>query len=372
MGARRTPTHPACQEAARQPSSSPPDRVDLSGAHRPRRMRAMLPLPPFEYHAPRTLPEALRILRDHPGDAMPMAGGTDLLPNLKHGLYGARHVVGLRGLEELRGVRERPDGSLALGALTSIAEISRHPLVRARLPSLAAAASQVAGPQLREMGTLGGNLCLDTRCVYINQTHFWRQALGYCLKKDGTVCHVVQGGQRCVAAASNDTAPALWSLGARVRLASAAGERELPLRELYVADGVRNSVRREDEILVEAIVPPLPEGLRAGFSKLRMRAAIDFPALSVAVALFAPAGKVERLSLVVSALAARPHEVRGLERLTGRPWGPELLREAGELAQRQCHPLTNINVDPEWRRAVLPAYVRKAFESAGALPGKSP
>ncbi|MHB1843411.1 MAG: FAD binding domain-containing protein [Deltaproteobacteria bacterium] len=324
----------------------------------------MLPLPPFELHAPTTLSEALRILQEHPGDALPMAGGTDLLPNLKHGLYDAGHVVGLRAIRELRGVRERPDGSISLGALTSIAELATNPVVRSRLPSLALAASQVAGPQLREMGTLGGNLCLDTRCVYVNQTHFWREALGFCLKKDGTACHVVAGGQRCVAAASNDTAPALWSLGARVRLASAAGERELPLSAFYVADGIRNTVRRPDEILVEAIVPRLSGELRMGFSKLRMRAAIDFPALSVGAAFGLNGEVVSSLSVVVSALAARPHEVRGLERLIGRPFGPELVREVGLSAQKQCHPLTNINVDPEWRRAVLPVYVRKAFEAA--------
>ncbi|HUB09283.1 MAG TPA: FAD binding domain-containing protein [Myxococcales bacterium] len=327
----------------------------------------MLTLPPFEHHAPRTLAEALRILGEHRGDALPMAGGTDLVPNLKHRLYDARHVVSLRGLPELRALREEADGTIVLGALTGIAELTRAPLVRAKLPSLVQAAAQVAGPQLREMGTLGGNLCLDTRCVYINQTHFWRQALGYCLKKDGTACHVVAGGKRCVAAASNDTAPVLLSLGARVKLASPRGERVLPLSELYVADGVRNTVREPDEILVEARVPPRPAGLAAGYAKLRVRAAIDYPALSVAVALLREEERVTKLSVVVSALAARPHEVRGLDRFLGKRWGRGLADEIGAHAQKQCHPLTNINVDPDWRRQVLPVYVRRAFAAAGAL-----
>jgi 4-hydroxybenzoyl-CoA reductase subunit beta len=329
---------------------------------------AMLTLPSFEHHAPTSLEEALRILADHPGDSMPMAGGTDLIPNLKHRLYDVRHVVSLKKLAELRGLREAPDGALTLGALTPIAELARSALVREKLPSLAQAASEIAGPQLREMGTLGGNLCLDTRCVYINQTHFWRKALGYCLKKDGTVCHVVAGGKNCVAAASNDTAPVLLSLGATVRLASPRGDRTLPLAELYLTDGIRNNARAPDEILVEATVPPRPAGLRAGYAKLRTRAAIDYPALSVAVALLVGSGdKVERLSVVVSALAARPHAVRGLDKLLGKRFGRTLVDEIGALAQKQCHPLTNINVDPEWRREVLPVYVRRAFQAAGAL-----
>ena len=328
----------------------------------------MLTLPPFEYHAPTGLPEALRLLRDHPGDALVIAGGTDLIPNLKHRLYDAHHVIGLRQIEELQGLSEEADGALSLGALTSIAELARSPLIRERLPSLAQAASQIAGPQLREMGTLGGNLCLDTRCVYINQSHFWRQALGYCLKKDGSVCHVVAGGRRCVAAASNDTAPVLLSLGASVRLASADGERTVSLADFYLTDGIRNTVRRPDEILVAARIPAPAKGLRMGYAKLRLRAAIDFPALSVAVALLtSEGGLIERLSVVVSALAARPHALRGLDPLLGRRWGRDVADEIGLLAHKQCHPLSNINVDPEWRRELLPVYVRRAFEAAGAL-----
>jgi len=330
----------------------------------------MLTLPSFEYHAPTSIKEALRILQDHPGDALLMAGGTDLLPNLKHRLATPGHVVGLRSVAELRGIAEQPDGSLRLGALTSIAELARNPLIASRLPSLAEAASQVAGPQLREMGTLGGNLCLDTRCVYINQTYFWRKALGFCLKKDGTVCHVVAGGRNCVAAASNDTAPVLLTLGAVLGLVSPEGERALPLDQFYVTDGIYNKVLRPGEILRDVHVPKLPADLKAGYVKLRMRAAIDFPALSVAVALrVGPDEKVAQISVVVSALAARPHTVRGLEKVAmGKRWDRTLVDAIGADAQRQCHPLTNLNVDPDWRKEVLPVYVRKAFEAAGALP----
>jgi 4-hydroxybenzoyl-CoA reductase subunit beta len=330
----------------------------------------MLTLPSFEYHAPTSIKEALRILQDHPGDALLMAGGTDLLPNLKHRLATPGHVVGLRAVAELRGITEEKDGGLRLGALTPIAELARNPLVAARLPSLAEAAAQVAGPQLREMGTLGGNLCLDTRCVYINQTYFWRKALGFCLKKDGTVCHVVAGGKNCVAAASNDTAPVLLTLGAVLGLVSPEGERTLPLGEFYVTDGINNKALRPGEILRDVRVPRLPADLKAGYSKLRMRAAIDFPALSVAVALRIGADeRVAQIAVVVSALAARPHSVRGLDKLAvGQRWSRTLVDQIGAAAQKQCHPLTNLNVDPEWRHEVLPVYLRKAFKAAGALP----
>src|SRR5215469_13797965 len=228
----------------------------------------MLTLPPFEYHAPTTLDEAISLLERFRGRVKVIAGGTDLLPNMKHRLFTPPHLVALREIEGLDSIGE-DDGMIHLGAMSTIARLAEDPLVKSRLPSLADAASQIAGPQLREMGTLGGNLCLDTRCVYYNQTYFWRKALGFCLKKDGTVCHVVQGGQRCVAAASNDTVPVLMTLNARVRALGSNGLREIPIAELYVPDGIVNTVLAPEELVVEVRVPR-PEGrLMAGYQKLR-------------------------------------------------------------------------------------------------------
>jgi 4-hydroxybenzoyl-CoA reductase subunit beta len=222
------------------------------------------------------------------------------------------------------------------------------------------------------MGTLGGNLCLDTRCVYYNQTYFWRQALGFCLKKDGTVCHVVKAGKKCVAAASNDTAPVLMTLGARVRLHGPRGARELALRDFYVADGIANTVLAPGEILAEVIVPRPDPAVRMGYQKLRIRAAIDYPALSVAAAVKLGQGaKVEWLHLVVSALGARPHWVNVPEAARGRVLDAALIAEVGALAKRQCHPLTNINVDPGWRRELLPVLVRKALEGPRLTSAKA-
>ena len=327
----------------------------------------MMTLPAVDVLRPRTVAEAVAQLAAHPG-ARVLAGGTDIVPNLKYGMYETQHLVALRGLsEELRYVRAAPDGELRLGALCTIDQLARDATVRTRLPGLAEACAQIAGPQLRRMGTLGGNLCLDTRCVYVNQTYFWRSALGFCLKKDGTACHVVARGQRCVAAASNDTAPVLLALGASVRTASPRGERLLPLEQFYVQDGVHNTVLEADELLVEVRLPAGASSLRQAFHKLRMRAAIDFPALNLAVALGIEQGALRSVWLCVSALAARPALVKGLDELVGRPADLRLADELGRRAHKQCRPLTNIGIDPEWRREVLPVLVRRTVRRALAL-----
>jgi 4-hydroxybenzoyl-CoA reductase subunit beta len=319
----------------------------------------MLTLPPFEYHAPSSVDEALVLLSQHRGQVKVVAGGTDLIPNMKHRLFTPAHVVGLRGISGLDEIRLDP-GFLRLGAMCTIAQLARDPLVRAFVPSLAMAASQIAGPQLREMGTLGGNLCLDTRCVYYNQTYFWRKALGFCLKKDGTACYVVPGGRRCVAAASNDTAPVLMTLGATVRVSGPQGARDIPILDFYLTDGIANTVVAPDELVLEVLLPA-EHGLVAGYQKLRIRASIDYPALTIAVAAKLDLlQRIEWIRLVISSLGARPHFVKRLDELRGRFLDDELIAELAQRAYKQCHPLTNINVDPDWRREVIPVYVRRA------------
>ncbi len=318
----------------------------------------MMTLPELTVLRPASVAEAVEALRANPGARL-LAGGTDVVPNLKYGMYDTQHLVALRGLSrELRYVREDASG-FRLGALCTIHELAHDAVVKARLPALGEACAQIAGPQLRRMGTLGGNLCLDTRCVYINQSYFWRSALGFCLKKDGSVCHVVAGGKRCVAAASNDTAPVLLALDASVRLVSPRGERVVPLRDFYVADGTHNTVLESDELLVEVQVPASAAYMRQAFAKLRTRAAIDFPALNLAVALELDGKSVRSLSLAVGALASRPASIKGLDDLRGRPADARLAEELGRRAHKQCKPLTNIGVDPEWRRDVLPVLVRR-------------
>jgi len=331
----------------------------------------MLRLPPYRYHRPATVDEAVALLAEHAGDVMAVAGGTDLIPNMKHRLFEPGHLVALKGIEELKGIREE-DGWLRIGAAETLAGLAADPTVGARLPALAEAAGNVAGPQLRNMGTLGGNLCLDTRCTYYNQTAFWRGALGYCLKKDGTVCHVTRTGKKCVAAHAADTPPVLMVLDAVVVLAGAGGRREIPVRDFFVADGVWNTRRDPGEIVTEVRIPPTSERSRSGYAKLRQRQSIDFPLLTVAVgAELDEDGTVHGLRGVVTALGSRPRELTGWGELAeGRRIDEEVAAELAERAHAQCHPLENIVVDPEWRRAMVPVYVRRALGrlADGSLP----
>jgi 4-hydroxybenzoyl-CoA reductase subunit beta len=323
----------------------------------------VLRLHEYEYHRPRTLAEAAALLAAHPGRARLIAGGTDLMPNMKHGLFTPAHVIALRQIDELHGI-DVADGELRIGAAQSLASVARHPLVRQHAASLARAAGSVAGPQLRNMGTIGGNLCLDTRCTYYNQTHFWRNALGYCLKKDGDVCHVTKVGRKCVAAQSADTVPVLLTLGAHVDLVSAEAERTVPVADFFVADGIENTLRGWNEIVTRVRIPLVEPAPRTSFQKLRQRGAIDFPLLNVAAAVrFGEGDVVDSISIVVSALGARPRALTGLDRLAvGRPLDAAVMDAIAERAFQQCHPLTNIIVDPEWRRAMVPVYVRRALD----------
>ncbi len=323
----------------------------------------MLRLPPYRYHRPRSLDEAVDLLGEHRGDALPIAGGTDLVPNLKHRLFEPGHLVALKGVDALRGIEVR-DGELVIGAAESLTAVASHPQVRQWFPALADAAAHVAGPQLRNAGTLGGNLCLDTRCTYYNQTAFWRGALGYCLKKDGDVCHVTRVGKKCVAAHSADTPPVLMTLGAVADVRGPDGEREISVDDFFVADGIWNRRLERDEIVTRVRVPAPAEGLRTAYAKLRQRGSIDFPLLTVAVAAELEGdGTVRELRGVVTALGSRPRTLAGWDDLArGRKLDDEELVEAlAERAHAQCHPLENIIVDTDWRRAMVPVYVRRAL-----------
>jgi 4-hydroxybenzoyl-CoA reductase subunit beta len=324
----------------------------------------MLPLPSFQLHHPATLQETLSLLAAHP-DARLIAGGTDLLPNLKHRLLEPPHLVSVRGLSpELARVERLNDGSLRVGALCTLAQVRDDATILASAAALAQAAGHVAGPQLQNMGTLGGNVMLDTRCVYYNQTLFWRQALGYCLKKDGSACHVVKGGKNCVAAHSSDTAPALLALGASVAFASPRGERVVPLKDLYQTPGDDHLRCQRDEVLTHVLIPPQPAGARSGYMKLRVRQAIDFPALNVAATLSTDAdGRCASMTLFVSALGAVPKDLSALAKpYIGQPLDAAAKEALGEEARRKCVPLSSIHVDPAWRRAMVPVLVQRLLD----------
>ena len=323
----------------------------------------MLTLPRFEWREPRTVEETLALLSDRPGETLLVAGGTDAVPNLKHRLHEPRRVVHLGRVDELRFLREDSEG-LQLGPRLTLAELAADLRVRRDFPSLAKAAGLVAGPQLRAMGTIGGNLCLDTRCTYYNQTYFWREALGFCLKKDGVHCHVVPQGKRCVAAHSSDVAPVLISLDARVEIAGPRGRRTLRVDEFFVGDGVHNNVLAPTELVTRITVPTASRGLKSGYQKLRVRRAIDFPMLSVAFAARLDVVCSEA-RLVVSALAAKPRSIGGLERLVvGKPLDAGTIDAVAQAAYQQCRPQTSVPYDADWRHEMVPVTVRRAIREA--------
>jgi len=327
----------------------------------------MLRLHPYEYHRPRALDEALDLLSAHGDDAMPIAGGTDLVPNMKHKLFTPGHLVSLRRLPELLGV-ERRNGDVRIGAAESLASVADHPDVAGALPSLARACGEISGPQLRRMGTIGGNLCLDTRCTYYNQTQFWREALGFCLKKDGDDCHVVKGGTRCVAAHSADGATALMTLDATLEIAGPDGRRRVAIENFFTSDGVWNRRMERDEILVAIRVPvPAPDA-RFSFQKLRIRGAIDFPLMNLAAATrFDDAGRITGLRMVLSGMGAYPRTIGKLEEAAmGNRLDDQVIEAIAHQAFRQSHPLSNIPVDTDWRREMVPVLVRRALVEMSA------
>ena len=327
----------------------------------------MLRLHPYEYHRPSTVDEALGLLAEHQDDAMPIAGGTDLVPNMKHKLFTPGHLVALKGIGEMHGIEEE-DGGVRIGACETLDDVAADPLIRERLPSLADACSEISGPQLRRMGTIGGNLCLDTRCTYYNQTYFWRKSLGFCLKKDGDECHVIPGGTRCVAAHSADTPPVLMTLDAVAEIAGPDGRREVAITDFFTSDGVWNRKMEPGELVVAIRVPDPEPGTRAAFRKLRQRDAIDFPILNMAVtARLADDGTVEAMRMVVSALGSYPRQIGKLEEAAvGNRLTPGVIEAVAKQAERQCHPLENIIVDPEWRGAMVPVLAKRALrEIAG-------
>ena len=319
----------------------------------------MMRLPWFDFRAPRTLDEAARILAGEGPQAMLIAGGTDLVPNMKRRQQTPKTLVSLRRVAVLKTLSNGT--GLKLGAGLSLTEIVASDKVRAAYTGLYQAAAQVATVHLRNMGTLGGNLCLDTRCTYLNQNYEWRKAIDFCMKKDGDICWVATASKRCLAVSSTDTAPALIALGAKVKLVCAQGEREVLLADLYNNDGIDYIARRADEILTEVVLPPA-EGWKSAYWKLRRRGAFDFPVLGVAAALkLAPDGTVEAARIALGAVSSRPLATRAGESLIGGKLTDEAIAKAGRLAQNVAKPMDNTDLDIYWRKDVVSNFVGYAL-----------
>jgi 4-hydroxybenzoyl-CoA reductase subunit beta len=321
----------------------------------------MMRLPPFRFYSPASISEAAKILADEGPEARLLAGGTALLPNMKRGQQKPKTLVSLRRIESLR---QFSNGSgLTLGAGLTLTNIVENETIREHYSGLWQAASQVASPQLRNMGTIGGNICLDTRCNFYDQSEDWRKAINYCLKKDGEICWVVTKSKTCRAVSSTDTAPALISLGARVRLVSAKGERVIDLKDFYRDDGTDYMVRRPDEILTEIILDPM-NGWRSTYQKLRRRGSIDFPILSVAAAIRTDkSGIIEEAQIVLGAVASRPLvSSETSDFLIGRKLDQDVIEEAGRIAARPVKPVNNTDLDALWRKKMIPVYVHHALQ----------
>jgi 4-hydroxybenzoyl-CoA reductase subunit beta len=310
----------------------------------------MLRLPWFEHRAPRSVAEAAKILAGEGPRAMLIAGGTDLLPNMKRRHQAPQVLVSLQKIDQLRTL----DGTF--GAGLTLSEIAQHEKTPAALRQ---AAIQVATPHIRNMGTLGGNLCLDTRCNYYNQTYEWRKAIDFCLKKDGKICWVATASKRCVAVSSTDTAPALIALNASVKLISEKGEREIPVAALYQNDGIDYLSRTPDEILTEVRVPG---AWKSTYWKLRRRGSFDFPILGVAVALQLDSEIIREARIALGAVASRPFLVeKAGEYLRGRKLTDEVIAGAAELVANRAKPMDNTDMDLYWRKEVADDFATYAL-----------
>jgi 4-hydroxybenzoyl-CoA reductase subunit beta len=328
----------------------------------------MLRLPPFTYYAPKTVEEAVRILADYGPEAMPVAGGTDLYPNMKRRQFEPKVLVGLRQIRELNHISGNPETGLTIGACVTLSRLSRHPVVTSAYHGLARAAGLVANPQIQNVGTIGGNLCVDTRCNYYDQTLAWRDALGYCLKKDGCVCPVAPGGSRCWAVTSTDTAPVMISLRASVRLIGPCGERVIPVNDLYRDDGIQYLTKERDEILTEVLVPPV-DGMKTTYWKLRRRGSFDFPVLGVAIALQEEEGKCRDVRIVIGGVNSRPTEIKEAgEILIGEKCTPEVIERAAEAVYRPVKALDNTDFVALYRKKMAPVFVKRALQELIGLP----
>ena len=319
----------------------------------------MMRLPRFTYRGPRSIREAVDILATS-SDALVVAGGTDVLPNMKRRQQTPSVLVGLRGIAELKDV-VNGDG-LTIGAGVTLADLLTLPTVRERYTGLWQAVSQIATPHLRNMGTLGGNLCLDTRCNYYDQNYEWRKAIDFCMKKDGETCWVAPSSRRCLAVSSTDTAPMLVALGAVATLQNAVRTRTIPVADLYRNDGIDYMTRGRDELLTSVRLPDATRW-RSAYWKLRRRGSFDFPVLSAAVAIRTTSdGTVDAARIVLGAVASCPVDAKdAADSLVGGRLTEESIAGAAELAAHPARPMDNTDFSLHWRKRMVRDFVTYAL-----------
>ena len=335
------------------------------------RSDGMLRLPSFRYLRPTTLSEALRMKSDAGPAGTYVAGGTDLYPNMKRRQQEPKTVISLMAVPELKATERRNDGTVGsvLGAGLTLSELTVLPSFRRSYRAVVQAAEFVSTPLLRNMGTLGGNLCLDTRCNYYDQTYEWRKAIDFCMKKDGHICWVAPSSPRCWAVSSSDVAPVMVALGAEYVLVGPGGERVVPAARFYHNDGINYLTKRPDEVLAVVRLPPA-DGWDAVYHKLRRRGSFDFPVLGVAAWVrWDPGngkretGKVAEARIVLGGVASWPQEVpEAGAALAGTDLSDEAIAAAADAAYRPAKPMDNTDFDLSWRKQMTRVYVTRALE----------
>jgi 4-hydroxybenzoyl-CoA reductase subunit beta len=326
----------------------------------------MMRLPKFTYRRPTTVKEAVALAAGEGHNAMFVAGGTDLYPNMKRRQQTPATVIGLNRIQDLQAITGTPQSGMTIGAGLTLTQVESHPVLAEAYPGLVEAVRTISTPQLRNMGTIGGNLCLDTRCNYYDQNYEWRKGINFCMKKDGTVCWVALSSPKCLAVSSTDAVPILCAMDARFTLVSTAGTREVRAEEMYNNDGI-NYLHKQPGELVTSITLPAVNVWRAGYKKLRRRGAFDFPVLGVGAWIkFADNPKslfVESARIFIGGVASAP--IRCLEAealLEGKLLTDEVIQAAADEAARPARPMDNTDHDRLWRKQMVTVWVRRTLE----------
>jgi len=325
-------------------------------------------MPELHLAKPRDVNEAIAVRHEYT-DSRFIAGGTDLIVQLRHGIDRPDLLIDLSGIEELTKITS-DSGGARIGASVTIATLAHDTMIATHYRAVTQAAEMIAGPGHRAMGTVGGNLCLDTRCIFYNQSEWWRRANGYCLKHRGDVCHVAPQGQRCHAAFAGDLAPALLALGAEVEIANTNGRRRIPLCDLYVEDGRAHLTLSKDELVVATHLPLNPPS--SAYSKVRVRGAIDYPLAGVAVALGINDGIVKTLSIGLTGTNSRPFVLSGTDIFVGLPIDDKALQTIERLVQKQVQPMRTTNASAHYRRLAAAALARRLTATLYARPQPDP
>jgi len=321
----------------------------------------MLRLPTFTYHRPKTTAAAVQLVQAHGKAAMFVAGGTDLYPNMKRRHQTPLHVVSLQDISSLHRVEVQQDGAVTIGAMARLSALETHPHLQQHFAAFAHAVAEISTPLLRNMGTIGGNLLLDTRCTYYDQTHEWRESIDFCMKKDGAICWVAPGSPRCWAVQSSDTVPVVCAMEAEVELAGPAGLRRIQAGALYRDDGIQYLTKRPEELLTRLFLPA-PGRWKASYLKLRRRGTFDFPVLGVGACLWFDGRKIVKANVRLGGAGSYAIPATETEQLlVGKELTDELIAAAGSAALKPARTMDNTDLDVYWRRKVAPVFVARAL-----------